>query len=177
LGRYQSIRLVKVDKTETVVLDKEKTGKSSIETEQFQNKTIAQIEDESNEISNDVEVKPDIQVDQKQIQQNTSDIEDLEPDPEDEEESKLIVEQAIRAEKQAKTSHIFAAIGLITLLIPYLGFIPLIIGLIFHLSANSSRYITPFGETRLKSSRILLIIDTVFLLLWILLVIGLIFIF
>jgi len=87
-----------------------------------------------------------------------------------------IVNQAFRTEKNASASMYFAIAGILTI-IPYLGIFPLLIGFILYLRANSSRYITPLGEDRLRISKIFLIIDTIILILWIMFIITLILLF
>lgn len=179
IGRYNSIRLVKVDKTETLVLDKEKTNDpvstrekqessspSNNETAQVPQAVTSTINTPAHDIYSEIP-----QSDHKSIETD-----DLEPDPEDEATQKMIVEQATRAERNANNAFFSSIVSLVfMILLPIIGVIPFVIGLICHSNASSSRYITPFGESRLKASRIILIVDATILILWILLVVLLIF--
>jgi len=177
IGRYNSIRLVKANNTETVVLVKEKASDLVLTSEKQENKPLSTIETAQVEIPAENSTDPEIYIENKQNESNVSESDDLEPEIEKKEEDKLIVDQAIRAEKSASASFFLSLAGIITLILPYIGIFPLIIGWILYSRANTSRYITPFGETRLKSSRNILILDTVFLFLWIFLIVLLIFIF
>ncbi len=95
---------------------------------------------------------------------------DLEPEL----SSEQIISQALRSEKNAKTAFGFSIGGLITLFVPYIGIIGIIFGFIFYTRAHNARFITPNGESKLKSARTLLFIDVLFLFFWILLIIFLI---
>lgn len=96
---------------------------------------------------------------------------DLNPD-----EDERIVQEAYDAERAANTSFILLLVGLISVFFPYLGLIPFLIGLIFYSKGDRSRYITQFGERKLRSAKVVMIIDSVVLLLWLLLILALIFI-
>ena len=82
-----------------------------------------------------------------------------------------IVAQAIRTEKKASAAMFLSITGILTI-IPYLGLLPLLVGFIFYIIANSSRYITPFGEKRLKVAKTFLIIDSIILLLWVVFIVA-----
>ena len=82
-----------------------------------------------------------------------------------------IVAQAIRTEKKASAAMFLSIAGILTI-IPYLGILPLLVGFIFYIIANSSRYITPFGEKRLKVAKTFLIIDSIILLLWVIFIVA-----
>jgi|GEM_PF-4980958 len=82
-----------------------------------------------------------------------------------------IVAQAIRTEKKASAAMFLSITGILTI-IPYLGLLPLLVGFIFYIIANSSRYITPFGEKRLKVAKTFLIIDSIILLLWVIFIVA-----
>jgi hypothetical protein len=82
-----------------------------------------------------------------------------------------IVAQAIRTEKKASAAMFLSITGILTI-IPYLGILPLLVGFIFYIIANSSRYITPFGEKRLKVAKTFLIIDSIILLLWVIFIVA-----
>ena len=84
-----------------------------------------------------------------------------------------IVDQAIRTEKKASAAMFLSIAGILTI-IPYLGILPLLVGFIFYIIANSSRYITPFGEKRLKVAKAFLIIDSIILLLWVIFIVAII---
>lgn len=87
-----------------------------------------------------------------------------------------IIDEAYEAERAANTSFILLLIGLISAIVPYLGIIPFIIGLIFYAKSDRSRYITQFGERKQQSAQVVMIIDTVILSLWLLLILALFFI-
>lgn len=175
IGRYQSIRMVKVDKTETIVLDKEKQPEPHLKSEQKQEVNLAQKENSTSEFPEVNIISEDSEIEKSLIQKNNTKEADVEPEVDD--ENSKIIDQAVRAEKNAIASFILSIAGLITLILPYIGIFPVIVSLILHARANKSRYITPFGEKRLKVSRILLILDILFFIFWTFLVILLIFIF
>lgn len=176
VGRYQSIRMVKVDKKETAVLDKEKSSDPVDNSKKEQSLILAQNEPLQGEISNEPTRSGDAKTAKISFQNKRQEYDDLEPETEDDEENIKIVDQATRAEKNAGAALYFSIAGLFTLILPYIGIFPLIVGIIFHARANNSRYITPFGENRLKISRIILSLDIVFLFLWILLIALLVFV-
>ena len=103
----------------------------------------------------------DIKIEQKSTSRHIK-------DAGDEEE---IVDQAIRTEKKASAAMFLSIAGILTI-IPYLGILPLLVGFIFYIIANSSRYITPFGEKRLKVAKTFLIIDSIILLLWVIFIVA-----
>jgi hypothetical protein len=88
-------------------------------------------------------------------------------EPEELDEESL--DQAYLAERQAKRAFGFLTAGIVSLLLPYLGIIFFIIGLVNYSRASKSRYITPFGEKRLQQSIGVMIFDSVVLILWFLL--------
>lgn len=96
---------------------------------------------------------------------------DLNPDLDE-----RIIDEAYEAERAANTSFILMLVGLISAFAPYLGIIPFIIGLIFYTKSDRSRYITQFGERKQQSARVVMIIDTIILSLWLLLIVALFFI-
>ena len=163
-----SLRLVKTNNKETVVLEKELKSVTSdlvspqLETanppENHQQVIAANTNNSLNNKSSLVHAKTSF----------ISKISDVEPS---DEENEAIVRQAIKAEKQANASFGLFLAGLISLTLPYLGIIPFIIGLVLYLKAKNSRYITPFGDERLRKAKVVLIVDSVILALWFLMVI------
>ncbi len=73
----------------------------------------------------------------------------------DGEEEDDIVNQAYRTEKNATAAMIISITAIL------LGIIALIVAYVFYFKAKSSRYITPKGESRLKISKVFLIIETI----------------
>jgi len=103
----------------------------------------------------DAEIQADTEIAYQQELQQTNVDDSLE------QANAEIVDQAIQAEKNAKAAAIQSGIGFITPLIPLLGIIMTILGLVFYKRASKSRYITLEGERNLRLSRVFLIIDAV----------------
>lgn len=164
----QQLRFVKVDQKEVPII-----VKSTIEPTKYSD---SDINSESNqELALTIERPEEIQFTQEQSVEKEAvliknNLEDLEPDIEPEDENQMIVDQALLAEKKAINSVGFAGVGLISLIMPTLGLLFFIIGLILYNKAKSSRYITPLGEQKLATTKTFLIIDAVFLTLWFLLI-------
>ncbi|MFN5909698.1 MAG: hypothetical protein ACK45H_00040 [Bacteroidota bacterium] len=95
--------------------------------------------------------------------------EDLLPD-----EDERIINEALKAERDANSAFWLFLTGLSSVFVPYLGFIPFIIGLIFYSRSRNARYITPLGERRSSAATVLLVIDSIVLVLWLILIIALI---
>lgn len=177
LGRYQTIRLVKVEQTETVVLEKDKSKKAPTENTNTSDLVQAETTKENMNIT-DLNISVSAQKDDQNVHKNSSiKKEDSEPEPEDEEENERIIEQANRAEKNAHASFFLSLAGLISLILPYIGIFPFIVGIIFYSRSNSSRYITPFGDRRLEITKTILSLDAIFLILWTILILLIIFVF
>lgn len=160
------LRFVKVDQKEVPVI-----VKNTSETTQHKEIDITSNGNQEGEIAVLLEKSEEIPFTQEQSIKEEKvlikgNLEDLEPEDEELDENQMIVDQALLAEKKAINSVGFAGAGLISILMPLLGFLFFIIGLILYSKANSSRYITPFGEQKLKTTRTFLIIDTVFLSIW-----------
>lgn len=162
------LRFVKVGQNEVPVIEKNTAKVDEIkESEEAQ-------QEAKNELAS-IEAIPEVATDlQNQIlvensSKTTEEFEDLEPEEDEVDVNQQIVDQAIRAEKQAKFSVGLFGVGLISIVMPYLGIFFYIAGIILYSNAKSSRYITPFGENRLGTSKTLLIIDSVILGLWLLL--------
>lgn len=98
---------------------------------------------------------------------------DDEPDEISNEEK---LDQAVWAEKQATISSVFAALGLAgSIFMPPLGLLMVILGFVFFYRGNRSRFITANGERTLNLSKVLLILSTAILLLWLGLIIVFVF--
>lgn len=168
ISQYGQLRLVKTGQNEVPVLEKNiaqgEPNKGSESVNEEQQLVLASSEEKQ---------ESPIDLQNQLIVERSSEIkielEDLEPEEDSEEAKQAIVDQAIKAEKNARTSSVLLSAGLISLFMPYLGVIFYILGLIFYSKSKSSRYITPFGEGRLNTSKTLLIIDSVILGLWTLL--------
>lgn len=172
--KFSQLRYVKVADQEIAVIENSNSKNTSeIKVSNFQKELekeeISSLETTA-EVSNNEKLliskkpKQQVKVDYKETNQTTKD------------DGADIVNQAFRAEKNASAT-LFLSIAGILIIIPYLGILPLLIGFIFYLKANSSRYITPLGQDRLRISKIFLIIDTVILILWIIFIISLILLF
>jgi hypothetical protein len=168
------LRYVKTDQGTTFVLDRaDETTADLFESESLQKEesTIPEV-NEFNSKATDFTVASE----HISIKRNVEDIEtiaqplELNPD-----EDERIVAQAYEAERAANTSFILMVIGLVSAFAPYLGIIPFFIGLYFYSKSDRSRYITQYGERRLQSAQVVLIIDSVILILWLLLIVALIF--
>jgi hypothetical protein len=168
------LRYVKVANQEIAIIEKStSTDAVEIKESHFE-KEIEREETSFLETTADVSNNEKLVISKKNNQLVNIDLKEtnqLITDDEDE-----IVNQAFRTEKNASASMYFAIAGILTI-IPYLGIFPLLIGFILYLRANSSRYITPLGEDRLRISKIFLIIDTIILILWIMFIISLILLF
>lgn len=169
--KFSQLRYVKVADQEIAVIEKptstntleikESNFEKEIEKEEISYlKTTADVLNNEKLLISDKTIQP-VKVDQKETNQVIAD-DDAE-----------IANQAIRAEKNASAAMFLSIAGILTI-IPYLGIFPLLLGFIFYIRANSSRYITPFGENRLKVSKAFLIIDSVIFLLWVIFIVALI---
>lgn len=168
ISQYGQLRLVKTGQNEVPVLEKNiaqgepNKGSESVNEEQQLVLAFREVKQESPiDLQNQLIVERSSEI--------KIELEDLEPEEDSEEAKQAIVDQAIKAEKNARTSSVLLSAGLISLFMPYLGVIFYILGLLFYSKSKSSRYITPFGEGRLNTSKTLLIIDSVILGLWTLL--------
>jgi hypothetical protein len=168
------LRYVKTDQGTKVVLDRaDETTADLVESEspQKEESTIPEVNEFTSKATDFTVVSEHIS-----IKRNVEDIEtiaqplELNPD-----EDERIVQEAYEAERAANTSLILMVIGLVSAFAPYLGIIPFFIGLYFYSKSDRSRYITQYGERRLQSAQVVLIIDSVILILWLLLIVALFF--
>lgn len=177
--RQGHLRFVRVNKQEIPVIEKNESPAQAI----YQQKNDANSSTFS--IANSQE-KPLESLDEKssfvtpKLEFSATIQNDLEPDIDNPEDESKILEQAIRSENSANASFFLFISSSIAALIPFtvlFSLIPFIIGIIFYSRAKNSRYITPFGEKRLNTSKTFLIINSVILILWTLLIIAFIAIF
>lgn len=160
------LRLVKTEKAEIPVIVKNDAKQSGLETNDFD---ATKDKESSVELtaSNETQIPIETTDETLEVQVKVSpNVEDLEPDPTDEASNELVIQQATQAERQARTSVPLFGSALISIFMPYIGIFIFIAGLIFYSKANSSRYITPFGQEKLRVSKILLILDSIILGLW-----------
>lgn len=171
-----NLRYVKTDKS-TVVLDKSESNREIvINSEYSESEDVDPIE--QNKVTETIRAQDD-QIEEIELSRGTSksDVDDsLSIAEESNEDNAGIIHQAVRAEKHANASFFLFIAGLISILIPYLGIIPFLIGVFFYTSSSNSRYITPFGEKRRESAKVLLFIDLIILFLWISLFVLLVFV-
>jgi hypothetical protein len=175
------LRYVRSENKEIAVLDKtaerdnnvEYLSQKEIVQEVLTSKnTVVQSTSDVTEIKDDFDAH-DTELEKIELsnQHRTTQPLDLNPD-----EDERIIQEAYDAERAANTSFILLLVGLISAFFPYIGIIPFLIGLIFYSKGDRSRYITQFGERKLRSAKVVMIIDSVILLLWLLLILALIFI-
>lgn len=163
----QQLRFVKVDQKEVPIIVKSSTEPSK-------NNVVVENSESNQELAEILEKPEEMQFTQELYAEKgdvliKSNLEDIEPDVEPEDENQRIVDQALLAEKKAINSVGFAGVGMISIILPFFGVLFFLIGLALYSSAKSSRYITPFGEQKLATAKTILIIDSVFLILWTLL--------
>ncbi len=158
-GIYNSkiahLRYVKVDNQDVAILEKssnkeikENTQKN---TEEISENAAILEANQTNLVIQNVQF-PSVEKEQiSRVQhQSNNTTNDKKSDEEDD-----VVNQAYRAEKDANIAMGFSIAATL------FGIIPFIIGLIFYKKAKSSRYITPTGESRLKVSKVFLIVETI----------------
>lgn len=169
LNSYQKIRLVKSQGKEHVVLEKtDKIDKTSEQLETIEFTPVLASIEVSEQIVPETNIQPEVA--QKQFEK-----EEIEPEePEEDINEKEVLYEALKTESRAKKSFIWAVIGLSSAIIPYLGIIPMIVGLVYFAMAKNSRYVTPVGYKKMKNAGIVLLIDAGIILLYVALVLALI---
>lgn len=168
------LRYVKTNQSEKIIIEKEQKQVETLAKEENKEEIILaelvpvetaeteeKISDESVQSSEEIHFEKS---------EKSSETEDLDPDEESDEYKQEIIDQALHAERLSKFAVVFSYLGLINILLPIIGVLFMIPGLILYLTANNSRYITPLGQDKLKTSKNLLIADLVILVLWILLI-------
>lgn len=174
-GRNGNIRYVKTDNRNELIDKSNQSGNlaenvngSNIKSEALTKKEeIKETQQLTDRVAEEIELP----------EQVISSVEDtLKPEEGDDEEISAIMDQAVRAENHANASFYLFIGGLISILLPFIGIIPTIIGIFFFASSTNSRYITKFGESRRRAAKSLLVIDSFLIFLWTFLIILLVFI-
>jgi hypothetical protein len=171
------LRLVKTDKKETPVIERtfaasEKETVTQRTEEPVVETFAASSESEELVSVSDETADPQASILKSKVVKDLEDKDAIEPD-----DDEKIANEAIKAERDANVSLFLFVGGLISAIVPYLGIIPFIIGLIFYSRSKRARYITPFGDNRTRLATIFMIIDAVILVFWLMLIVALIFLF
>jgi len=170
MNQHGHFRLVKVEQKDVVILEKTELPESN----EFTHKNVSEeLSDRSGSGKSgntlNSEDNPSInEIIPQKKQDGQGD--DLEPEEEETDSDEEIVDQAIRAENNAKLSIGLFGGGIISIILPLVGVFFFIFGLVFYNRAKNSRYITADGERNLRMSRGLMIFDAVVLSLWALLI-------
>jgi hypothetical protein len=165
--RGGNLRLVKVGEKEEVLIERNQEH-AKIQRDNppavFEIATVEVANTvESNLEEANLEKTENRNLDYRRVVHESEKIEPEEVEPTDQQK----VDMAMQAEKQANTSFYLFLSGLISVIMPLVGIILFVFGLSNFMKASNSRFITPFGEERLRVAKVFLIIDAVILLFYI----------
>jgi hypothetical protein len=172
--RGTNLRFVKVAEKEEVLIERkyDRVQKQK-ETQITEEESLADVRTGGNEIFGEERSREEAEKMSLDYRGTASEIEKIEPE-EEEPTDQQKVEMAIQSEKQANASFYLFLIGMISVVLPLAGIILFAIGLSHFVKASNARFITPFGEERLRTAKIFLVIDAVILLFYISLILLLI---